>query len=151
VVDWIKNQQISFDSFDLFYESGAGFNQIYEAMAGKVLEAVVTGPVVYAVPGHPLVAETAVEIILREADRLGIFVEIVPAMSFLDAVYAVLRIDPVKGMQIVDGLRLDTQPTDPALGAVVVQVYSRLVAGDIKLALLELYPAEHQGKFGIDF
>ncbi len=144
VVEWIKQQQINFDSFDLYYESGADFNQIYQAMANQVLEAAAIAPVVYAVPGHPLVAETAVEIILQQADRLGIAVEIVPAMSFLDAVYAVLRIDPVKGMQIVDGLRLDEQPTDPAVGAVVVQVYSRLVAGDIKLALLELYPAEHQ-------
>ena len=144
VVDWIKQQQIIFDSFDLYYESGADFHQVYQAMASRVLEAAATGPVVYAVPGHPLVAETTVEIILGEADRLGMTVEIVPAMSFLDAVYAVLRIDPVKGMQIIDGLRLDEHPVDPAVGAVVVQVYSRLVAGDVKLTLLERYPAEHQ-------
>lgn len=144
VVEWIKGRQIEFESFDPYYESGADFNQVYRAMADHVLAAAKTGPVAYAVPGHPLVAETTVEIIIGEAGRLGIDVEIVPAMSFLDAVYAVLRIDPVKGMQVVDGLRLDEQHIDPAVGAIVVQVYSRLTAGDVKLALLELYPAEHR-------
>ncbi|MCL2336369.1 MAG: nucleoside triphosphate pyrophosphohydrolase [Firmicutes bacterium] len=144
VVEWLKERQVAFASFDAYYESGTDFNQVYRAIADHVLAAAQTGPVVYAVPGHPLVAETTVEMIIGAAGGLGLAVDIVPAMSFLDAVYAALRIDPVQGMQIADGLRLDEQPINPAVGAIVVQVYSRLAAGDIKLALLERYPAEHQ-------
>lgn len=144
VVNWIAQQGIVFDSFDAYYESGRNFDQVYSMIADRVLEAASAGPVVYAVPGHPMVAETAVDLIMREAGRLNITVKIVPAMSFLDAVYAALRIDPVRGMQIVDGLRLEEQSPDQAMAALVVQVYSRLVAGDVKLALLERYPAEHR-------
>lgn len=144
VVDWIAAQGVDFESFDVYYESGEDFDQVYRKMADRVLDAAAAeGPVVFAVPGHPLVAETAVDMIIRESGARGVATKVVPAMSFLDAVYATLRIDPVRGMQIVDGLRLEEQPPDPAVATLVVQVYSRLVAGDVKLALLDLYPAEH--------
>ncbi len=144
VVDWIKEQGIHFQSFDTYYEQEDDFDRVYHRIVGSIFDAAVFGPVVYAVPGHPLVAETSVAIILRQAEEKDVQVQIVPAMSFLDAVYAALKIDPVQGMQIVDGLRLDEFSPDPVAGVVVVQVYSRLVAGDVKLALLDIYPAEHR-------
>ena len=144
VVDWLKTQGLVFTSFDRYYEQAGNFDEVYRNIADRVLGAAASGPVVYAVPGHPMVAETAVEIILAGARRLDMAVEIIPAMSFLDAIYTTLKIDPVKGMQIINGLRLEAQPPDPTAGAVVVQVYSRLVAGDVKLTLSDIYPAEHQ-------
>jgi len=144
VVNWLKQQEISFVSFDKYYDSAGDFDEVYGLIARHVLAAAAEGPVVYAVPGHPLVAETSVEIILRRAEQRDLAVRLLPAMSFLDALYAALRIDPVRGLQVVDGLRLPAGLPDPSTGAVVVQVYDRLVASDVKLALLEVYPAEHR-------
>jgi len=144
VVDWLKQQQVSYQSFDQYYEQADSFDEVYKLIARDVLTVAQVGPVVYAVPGHPLVAETAVEIILREAGELDILCNVVPAMSFLDAIYAALKIDPVQGFQVIDGLKIYALNLNPRLGAVVVQVYSRLVAADIKIALLERYPAEHR-------
>lgn len=144
VVDWIKRQGILFESFDRYYEQADNFEEVYNLIKDDVLEAAGAGPVVYAVPGHPLVAETSVELILGDAQQRGIPTAVLPAMSFLDAMFAALRINPAGGLQIVDGLRQDARDLNPALGAVVVQVYSRLIAADVKLALLEVYPAEHR-------
>jgi uncharacterized protein YabN with tetrapyrrole methylase and pyrophosphatase domain len=82
--------------------------------------------------------------IIRQAGQRGIAIDVLPAMSFMDELYAVLKVDPVQGIQIIDGLQLEGRLLNPALGIVVMQVYSRLVATDIKLSLLEAYPAEHQ-------
>lgn len=143
VVDWIKDRGIIYESFDRFYEQAGSFEEVYNLIKDCVLEAAGTGPVVYAVPGHPLVAETSVELILEEARQRDIQVSVLPAMSFLDAMFAALRVNPAGGLQIIDGLRGDIRGLNPELGTVVVQVYSRLVASDVKLALLEVYPAEH--------
>ncbi len=144
VVDWLKEQGIDFHTFDKYYEQADSFDDVYQLITEDVLAAAEHGTVVYAVPGHPLVAETAVDIIIREAEQREIAVDILPAMSFMDELYAVLKIDPVQGIQILDGLQLEGQLFNPALGLVLLQVYSRLVAADIKLTLLEIYPAEHQ-------
>ena len=63
-------------------------------------------------------------------------------VSFLDAVFSALRLDPGSGLQVLDGLLLsrDLPATRPA---VITQVYSRLIASEVKLSLLELYPPEH--------
>ncbi|AGK99758.1 nucleoside triphosphate pyrophosphohydrolase [Desulfoscipio gibsoniae] len=143
VVDWLKEQGIAFDTFDKYYEQADSFDDVYRRIAEDVLAAAGQGTVVYAVPGHPLVAETAVDMIMRKAEQRGISTEVLPAMSFLDELYAVLKVDPVQGIQIIDGLKLDGCLLNPALGVVMVQVYSRLVASDVKLSLLEMYPAEH--------
>ena len=143
VVDWLKEQSILFQSFDKYYDQANNFEEVYHSIANDIIAAAETCSVVYAVPGHPLVAESSVSLILQEAERRKIKTNIVPAMSFLDAIYAALKIDPVQGMQIEDCLRSDELSLNPAVAAVVVQVYSRLVASDLKLALLDIYPEDH--------
>ncbi len=89
-------------------------------------------PVVYAVPGSPLVAEHTVEL-LRQDERVD--VTVVPALSFLDLAWAALEVDPVaEGVRLVDASAID----GAALGdgpLLVAQCWSRLVLSDVKLAL----------------
>lgn len=143
VVDWLKEQGVELHTFDYIYETSGDFQQVYRRIAEAVLSAAAEKPLIYAVPGHPLVAEESVTIILREAPQRGLEVSVLPAMSFLDAVYATLRLDPVAGLHLVDGLRLREQPPVPRVGNIIFQVYSRLVAADVKLILMEYYPEDH--------
>ncbi|MFZ5592084.1 MAG: nucleoside triphosphate pyrophosphohydrolase, partial [Bacillota bacterium] len=144
VVADLERMGVKFQTFDHLYQQAASFEEIYQEIAQTLLQRLAAGqsPLVYAVPGHPLVAERSVQILLGQLDRPE--VEVVPAMSFLDALYATLKLDPVQGLCVLDGLRLNEQSLDPAQGVVITQVYSRLVAGDIKLFLLEHYPPEHR-------
>jgi tetrapyrrole methylase family protein/MazG family protein len=144
VVEWLRNQGINFRTFDGYYEESSSFGQVYERIAGQVIEEARHGPVLYAVPGHPLVAEESVRLIIEKAKQEGLEVTVLPAVSFLDAIYTSLRLDPATGLQVLDGLMIEERPPIPSRPAVITQVYNRLVASDVKLALMEIYPPEHR-------
>lgn len=145
VVDYLSREGISFVTFDHIYEEEPCFQQVYDRIAEEVIRRARTGDkVLYAVPGHPLVAEESVRLVIEKAEREGLEVELLPAASFLDDLFTVLRFDPGMGLQVIDGLRVDQKPPLSSRAAVITQVYSRLVAADVKLTLLEIYPPEHQ-------
>lgn len=143
VVEWLRKEGITFFTLDYFYEAGTDFQEVYARIAEAVLAEARREPVLYAVPGHPLVAEESVRLIIEKAELEGLGVELLPAVSFLDALFSTLRLDPGVGLQIVDGLRLEEGLPLTTRATVVTQVYSRLVASDVKLTLLEIYPPEH--------
>jgi tetrapyrrole methylase family protein/MazG family protein len=143
VVDWLRDRGIEFTTFDSYYEQADSFGQVYERIAREVVEQAKDKQVLYAVPGHPLVAEASVQLIIEQAGAAGLEVKVLPAVSFLDAVCTALRLDPGKGLQVLDGLRLDEMAPLVDRPAIITQVYSRLVASDVKLDLMEFYPPEH--------
>ena len=143
VVEWLRNQKICFNTFDDFYEEAASFGEVYKLIAEHIIAEARLAQVLYVVPGHPLVAEESVRLIIEKAEQEGLEVAVLPAVSFLDAIYTSLRLDPGTGLQVVDGLRLEERPPLPSRPAVITQVYNRLVASDVKLALMEIYPPEH--------
>ncbi|HJS72459.1 MAG TPA: nucleoside triphosphate pyrophosphohydrolase [Acidimicrobiia bacterium] len=85
---------------DDLYESYEAFPDVYAAIAGRVLEAAASGPVVYAVPGSPVIGEFAVRRIMEQAPDA----ELIPSESFVDAVLAAVGYDPLdRGLQILNG------------------------------------------------
>jgi tetrapyrrole methylase family protein/MazG family protein len=85
---------------DDLYERADSFDDVYEAIAGRVIEASSSGPVIYVVPGSPMIGEFAVRKIRDVADN----VEIIPAESFVDAVLDAVGYDPLdRGLQILNG------------------------------------------------
>jgi len=135
-------------SFDALYEEARTFEEVYATIALRVL-ALGARPegVVYAVPGHPLVGESTVTQILKAARETGISTHVVPGLSFIEPALTALGLDALDGLQIVDALDVVESyypilnPDRPAL---IAQVYSRAVASDLKLVLMNLYPDEHQ-------
>jgi tetrapyrrole methylase family protein/MazG family protein len=139
-------------SFDAVYESGDTFASVYQTIADEV---VVLGQrpegVLYAVPGHPLVAEATVLAILAQAKAIGLPVRVVAGLSFLEPVFTALGVDPLaQGLQLMDATGLaPSQPFAPASAIQVTrplllaQVYGERVAALAKLTLLEFYPPEH--------
>jgi tetrapyrrole methylase family protein/MazG family protein len=140
-VEYIKNLGINFQTFDCFYEKGEKFEEVYNKIAAEIMK---YDDVVYAVPGHPLVAEKSVQLIIEQAKKKGTEIEIVSAISFIDAVINALKIDPVEGLKIIDGLQLDKQVPDIDVGNLVTQVYSKFVAANIKIKLMEHYDDEQE-------
>ncbi|MET0565826.1 MAG: nucleoside triphosphate pyrophosphohydrolase [Acidimicrobiia bacterium] len=85
---------------DDLYEVGSSFENVYRAIADRVLETASNGPVVYAVPGSPLVGEFAVRMLLKS----GAEIELIPAESFIDAILDEVGYDPLdRGLQILNG------------------------------------------------
>ncbi|HEX5324264.1 MAG TPA: nucleoside triphosphate pyrophosphohydrolase, partial [Capsulimonadaceae bacterium] len=154
VVEWLqKSEGVSFEnSFDSLYDSAKSFEDVYQAIAGEVLAALGSGQsVLYALPGHPLVGERSVEILLAEAAERGFAVEIVASSSLVDAVLSAARveatelklIDALSVPDITDKFRALRLPFDPGVCNIVYQVYDQGAASRVKLALLEIYPPEH--------
>lgn len=135
----LKRQGINYSSCDDLYESAASFEEVYAAIVARLLEAAEKEDVLYAVPGSPLVAEATVKLLKAEADEnAGLKLDIRPAMSFLDLVYAKAGLDPVDSLMVADAA--DESALLAAAGRyplVITQVYSKMLAGDVKLLLME--------------
>ena len=124
---------------DDLYSASSSFDETYAGIAGRVLEAAALGDVVFAVPGHPLVAEQSVAAILALTPETGHETRVYAAVSFFDAAAAALRRE-MGTAQLCDALALRVDTWRPAL---ISQVYDRASASRLKLDLLELYPAAH--------
>lgn len=137
-----------YHSFDSFYEEHETFADIYRAIADRVIDlGRRDSGVVYAVPGHPLVGEAAAQQILGRAEREGLTTQVVAGVSFLEPMLTVLGLDPFDaGLQIVDAELLARQyhpVVNVDLPLIVPQLYSRHLASDVKLTLLNAYRLEH--------
>jgi tetrapyrrole methylase family protein/MazG family protein len=126
-------------TFDDLYESSATFEAVYAAIVEELVAAAAAGPVVYAVPGSPSVAERTVEL-LGADDRVE--VSVVPALSFLDLAWAALGIDPLaRGVRLVDAADFEQAAAVEGGPFLVAQVWSRHLLSSVKLSLDD--PAAH--------
>lgn len=105
--------------------------------------AAAAGEIVYAVPGHPMVAEKTVQLLKARCPDEGVELQLLGGESFLDQAFVRLGFDPIEGFQLLDGSSLSAYQLNPLLHTVVGQVYDSLTASDVKLTLMELYPDDH--------
>ena len=121
------------------------FEQVYDNIANYLTEQVrLHGEIIYAVPGHPYVAETTVSKLESLAAKGNIEVEVYPSMSFIDAVFASVKRDPSDGFCLVDAFAVDGYQLDVLKDLVVTQIYEDMIASSVKVKLLEVYDDEHQ-------
>lgn len=141
----LRQRNIPYTSFDALYETIASFDLVYQTIVSQLLDAAVQTDILYAVPGHPLMAEQSVQWLLEQAhQRTGdVAVRIGPGQSFLDAVFTALRIDPIQGVTLLDAINLRADALNPAIHTLIAQVYQPAVATDVKLTLMDVYPDEY--------
>jgi len=88
---------------DDLYDGADTFEAVYAAITERVLQASSVSPVVYAVPGSPMMGEFAVRQLLAS----GAVIELIPAESFVDVILAEIGYDPFdRGLQILNGHEL---------------------------------------------
>jgi len=142
----LKLRDIGFDSFDRLYEKHEEFGRVYEAIADELLAAAADNPgetIVYAVPGHPMVAERTVQLLRQRAPEQGIELRLLGGESFLDQAFTRLGFDPIEGFQLLDASELTREHLRPRLHTVIGQVYDAYTASEAKLALMNVYPDDH--------
>jgi tetrapyrrole methylase family protein/MazG family protein len=121
-------------SLDHHYESADTFEEVYLAMVEELVAAAAhhaPDPIVYAVPGSPLVGERTVELLRRDA---RVELTVVPGLSFLDLAWERLGLDPLhEGVRLIDAEHFSAQGHEggPCL---VAQCWSQTLLSDIKLA-----------------
>lgn len=138
MVSFLNRENIPYRSFDDIYEEKASFEEVYEEIIKIILRESNEKDIIYAVPGHPCVAEYTVKQLLREGDC-----KIVGGQSFLDAMFASLQIDPIDGLQIMDALSFDSSNIAKHTNLIIPQMFDQMSASDLKLDLMDIYPDEY--------
>jgi tetrapyrrole methylase family protein / MazG family protein len=153
IIEPLKHEipDLRITSFDSFYDEATDWGTLYQRIAQEICtQAEQHPPVLYAVPGHPLIGEASVQLILQQARERGLSTIIVVGLSFLESVCTALELDPfTSGLQMVDAIDLAALSSDeiagkiiPTIPLLVAHIYHRRQASAVKLALGECYPDE---------
>ncbi|EOR21863.1 nucleoside triphosphate pyrophosphohydrolase [Cytobacillus oceanisediminis] len=143
VISTLEEEGVIFHSFDSIYEKHEQFEAVYKEIVEVLLEKAKETDIVYAVPGHPLVAEKTVQLLI-EKDKEGIVsIEIAGGQSFLDSIFQALRIDPIEGFQLLDGTALDRSSIQLRNHLIIGQVYDAFSASEVKLTLMDVLPYDY--------
>ena len=134
-VSYLVEEGISYEAFDSVYEKSETFDEVYSTIADLLSSKGEKETFVYGVPGHPLVAEKSVLLLIEKCKEKGIPYEIHPAVSFVDAVFEALEVDPINGFRIVDALGIEDEVPDYHKGTLITQVFSPYIASRVKIAL----------------
>ncbi|MGO4539315.1 nucleoside triphosphate pyrophosphohydrolase [Paenibacillus sp. 2TAB19] len=141
----LRDNNIQFESFDSIYEQLESFPDVYAAIADTLIREASAGtPIVYAVPGHPMVAERTVQLLRENCPEAGVELLILGGESFLDQAFVSLGFDPIEGFALLDATDLQPSMVQPQLHTVIGQVYDAFTASDVKLALMERYPDDFE-------
>ncbi|MFC0014562.1 MULTISPECIES: nucleoside triphosphate pyrophosphohydrolase [Allobacillus] len=142
VIQELEEEGVTFKSFDHVYEKHEQFEDVYQDISKRLLEAAQQQDLVYALPGHPFVAERTVQLLLEHADE-HLHIEFHGGQSFLDPLFNALKIDPIEGFQLLDGTALKRSTIQFTNHLLIAQVYDSFVASDIKLTLMEDLPEDY--------
>ena len=137
-VDQLK-EKIQYTALDYFYEKEENFEEVYGQIAQFIVEKGKSEELVYAVPGHPRVAEKTVGIIATLCKESNLEIEIIPSMSFVDAMYNYLGVDPAEGFKLLDAFELEESYIDTSTNTIITQIYDPFIASNVKLKLMEHY------------
>ncbi|CAM4405827.1 nucleoside triphosphate pyrophosphohydrolase [Saccharibacillus endophyticus] len=143
VMHRIAAEGIAFESFDSVYEANESFGDVYESIARRIIELADQGDLVYAVPGHPMVAEKTVLLLREYAEAADVSLTVLGGESFLDQAFVRLGFDPIEGFQLLDSSDVTSEHIRPSLHTLIGQVYDSLTASEVKLGLMDVYPDDH--------
>lgn len=139
----LEKEGIFFESYDEKYNTSDLFKSLYEFIADDIIKNhELKGDLVYAVPGHPLVAEKSVTNLIERCKVKGIDYEIYPATSFIDLIMENLEIDASEGLKVVDAFDIREKVINKRDDIIVTQVYNNLIASEVKLKLSEIFSDE---------
>lgn len=147
VIDYLKENGVPIRSFDSVYEAHRSFTDVYDAIVNELLNQAraAGGEIVYAVPGHPMVAETTTKLLLERCPQEGIGIGIMGGESFLDQAFMRFGIDPIDGFALYDATNLpDGAGPDPRLHTLIAQAYDTHTASDVKLWLMNTFPDDYE-------
>ncbi|WP_226585909.1 nucleoside triphosphate pyrophosphohydrolase [Halobacillus litoralis] len=143
VIQELQREGIHIQSFDEVYEGHDQFGDVYREIVERLVKLSKNEELVYLVPGHPMLAEKTVQLLIEEREEGRLNLQIKGGQSFLDATFTALEIDPIEGFQFLDATDLNRSQLQYMNHIVLCQVYDPVIASEVKLTLLEDLPPEH--------
>ncbi|KGX85485.1 bifunctional methyltransferase/pyrophosphohydrolase YabN [Pontibacillus litoralis] len=143
VVKALQEEGVCFTGFDHIYESYDQFEEVYDSIVSTLLEKANHNEVMYAVPGHPMLAERTVQLLLQAQKRGDVKVNMQGGHSYLDALFTALHIDPIEGFQFLDATSFARRDIHYGQHTIFCQVYDEMIASTVKIELMEDLPYDY--------
>jgi len=138
--DCLRDEGISFHALDALYEQCEDYDALCAAIADAVLgkDADTTA---YAVPGGATIGDATVAAVVAACRAGGIEWEIVPGIGWEDV--AAASAGGVEGALVISAADYAMLSPDPRRWLIVTEMDRREAVSELKLRLLDSYPAEH--------
>ena len=138
--DWLKEKGISFDTLDDFYDRYEDFSEMHTAMAKHLWHLAESAPLTYAVMDASTDGSvSALARIRPEGASLTCYAGLSTADACLAAVPAEKR---GEGLRILTATDCTHAVPDPRTPLMITEINDRILAGDVKLWLTDLYNDE---------
>ncbi len=135
--------QVGYETLDDIYESSDDFDALCAGISKRVLTAAAQDDIAYAVSD---VSEATVGAVMQSAQAMGKSaprIEIVPGVPACGAATAGLSGE----FQIADAADWESIHINPRLPLIIREMDTRLLASEIKLRLMDKYPADSRVTF----
>lgn len=143
-VEYLKKKEIEYSSYDFVYEEEEEFTKVYEKICDDLIQKAKKYDIInYCVPGHPLVAEKTVSLLIESEKQKKVEIEIISGLSFIEPMISSVGMDPINGLKIIDGLNIEEQSVDINTDNLITQVYNQMRASYFKLQLMDIYGDEY--------
>ncbi|NQY36419.1 MAG: hypothetical protein HRT37_15865 [Alteromonadaceae bacterium] len=133
-------------SFDYIYNRSNSFEEVFADIVSELLTLGKVDDVVYAVPGHPFIAESSVTLLVKAAEAENVPIRVVAGLSFVELCLTAVQVDGIEGLQLFDAIELEQQyypVVNPEYPLLVGQVHCNMLAGELITVLCRVYPEEH--------
>lgn len=136
--DWLREQQIAFDTLDALYDRWDDFDHLHEAMAKELWQRTANAPVTYAV--MDATSDGSVAALEAAVPEGGELVRL-PGLTLADACLSAVPQGTTLtgGMRVLPAIRCAGAAPDPSLPLLVTEIDNPALAGDVKLWLTDLY------------
>ncbi|HZK33906.1 MAG TPA: nucleoside triphosphate pyrophosphohydrolase [Bacillota bacterium] len=144
ITGWLTERGKSFTSLDDLYDKADSFDDLYSQMVKEIVEAMEEGDVLLGLPGHPLLGERLTFELLKELDRSAYDIRVLAGISQAGALVALVGEAVGDRLSIMASSDLGGSLLAPDMVTVITGVYSPILASELKLKLLRVYPADHR-------
>lgn len=138
-LELLRARGVPFTALDTLYDSADDFDSLAEAAADEVLRIAAEGPVCYGVP-DPLTDATVAR--LRDKGASLRIIAGVPSGDALRAHALEAGLPYSESFACVTAMDMPLHRIDPRIPLLIIELNSRLLAGEVKLRLLDVYPPE---------
>ncbi|MDW7667212.1 MAG: nucleoside triphosphate pyrophosphohydrolase [Bacillota bacterium] len=142
-VEYLREENIKFETFDKYFEEMKNLNQVYESIIDEILKKFRTeNTIYYYVPGSPYYGDVVTEYFIKNKVD-DIKVEIIDSISFWQKAVSLVAGNN-ENIKTLSGEEYDFYDIDINSNLLFTQIFNKDIAEKIKLDLGEIYGDEHK-------
>ena len=139
---------VTLKTFEDYYDNAETYELLYNKISNRILElAKEKRKLLYLVPGDPWVGETTTKLIVNQSSLLGVDVDVLPGVSFVEPTLASLGVDMLPRLTVGDSyelIRFQHLPMECNTPLLISQLEDRFEASTLKIVLMTTFSPQHR-------